>query len=87
MGREKINLFDVLDKYEYWKRKCVKSVLGVFSSGVSVCRNKGAQSDLGTPFHQGLGGTGGPSFGFVHAQYGHQMCANAEVPGTALSIT
>jgi len=58
MGREKINLFDVLDKYEYWKRKCVKSVLGVFSSGVSVCRNKGAQSDLGTPFHQGLGGTG-----------------------------
>jgi len=30
--------------------KCVKSALGEFSSGVSVCRNKGTQSDLGTPF-------------------------------------
>jgi len=36
MGRVKINLFDVLDKYEYWKGKCVKSVLGEFSSGVSM---------------------------------------------------
>jgi len=27
--------------------KCVKSVLGGFSSGVSICRNKGTQSDLG----------------------------------------
>jgi len=35
MSRVKINFFDVLDKYEYWKRKCVKSVLGEFSYGVS----------------------------------------------------
>ena len=42
MGRVKINLFDVLDKYEYWKGKFVKSVLGEFSFGVSTCRNKGA---------------------------------------------
>jgi len=30
--------------------KCVKSVLGELSSGVSVCRNKGTESDLGAPF-------------------------------------
>jgi len=53
MGRVKINFFDVLDNYEYWKGKCVKSVLGEFSSGVSICRNKGAQSDLGAPFLSG----------------------------------
>jgi len=44
--------------------KCVKSVLGEFSSGVSVCRNKSTQSDVGTPFLPGPprpGGTGGPS--------------------------
>ena len=29
-----------LDKYEYWKVKCVKSVLGEFSSGVSICHKK-----------------------------------------------
>jgi len=27
----------------------VKSVLGEFSSGVSICRNTGTQSDLGSP--------------------------------------
>jgi len=30
----------------------VKSILGVFSSGVTVCRNRGPQSDVGAPFHQ-----------------------------------
>jgi len=40
--RVKINFFDV-----YSKRKCVKSVHGEFSSGVSTCRNKGTLSDLG----------------------------------------
>jgi len=34
----------------------VKSVLGEFSSGLSICRNKGPQSDLGAPFYQGLPG-------------------------------
>ena len=43
MGRVKINFFDVLDKYEYWKGKCVKSVLSEFSFGVFICRNKGTQ--------------------------------------------
>jgi len=49
MDRVKINLFDIYDKYEYLKGKCMKSVLGEFSSGVSICRNKGTQSDLGPP--------------------------------------
>jgi len=34
-----------------------------FNSGLSICRNKGPQSDLGAPFYQGPsrpGGTGGP---------------------------
>jgi len=31
----------------------VKYVLGEFSSGVSICRNKDTQSDLGTPFSPG----------------------------------
>jgi len=53
MGRGKINLFDVLDKYECWKGKCVKSVLGEFSSGLSICCNKGPQSDMGSPFLPG----------------------------------
>jgi len=51
MGIVKINLFDVLDKYEYLKGKCVKSVLGEFGSGVSICCNKGTQSDLGSPIY------------------------------------
>jgi len=65
MGCVKIGFFDVLDKYEYWKGKCVKSVLGEFSSGVSICRNKGTHSDLGAPFLPVLpaGGYGGPSSG------------------------
>ena len=53
MGRVKINLFDVLDKYEYWKGKCVKSVLIEFSFGVSTCRNKGNKSDLEAPYLPG----------------------------------
>jgi len=36
MGRVKTNFFDVLDKYGHWKRKCGKSVLGEFSSGVCI---------------------------------------------------
>jgi len=32
------SIFDILDKYECWTWKCVKSVLGEFSSGVSICR-------------------------------------------------
>ena len=43
---------------------CVKSFLGEFSSGVSVCRNKGTESDLVAPFCPGPprpGGTGSPS--------------------------
>jgi len=35
-----MNFFDVLVKYEYGKMKCVKSVIGEFSSCVSICRNK-----------------------------------------------
>jgi len=41
--------------------KCVKSVLGEFSSGVSICRNNGTQSDFGALFLPGPplpGGTG-----------------------------
>jgi len=37
----------------------VKSVLGEFSSGVSICRNKGTQSDWGPPFCPGPPGRGG----------------------------
>ena len=39
----------------------MKLVLGDFSSGVSICRNKDTKSDLGTPFFPGSpqpGGTG-----------------------------
>jgi len=39
--------------------KCVKSVLGEFSSGVSICRNKGTQSDLGALFLPGAPPAGG----------------------------
>jgi len=39
--------------------KCVKSVLGEFSSGVPICRNKSTQSDLGAPFLLGLPPVGG----------------------------
>ena len=61
----KMNLFDISDKYEYWKGKCVKSVLDEFSSVVFICSNKGTQSDLGAPFFPAppAGGTGGPSSG------------------------
>jgi len=31
----------------------MKSVFGEFSSGVSTCRNKDHQPDLGPPFYQG----------------------------------
>jgi len=44
----------------------VKSVLGEFSSGVSICRNKETQSDLGAPFLPGAlpaGRYGAPSSG------------------------
>jgi len=34
----------------------VKSVLGELSFGVSVCRNKGTQSDLGVPPGRGVRG-------------------------------
>ena len=60
MGRVKTKFFEVLDKYEYWKGKCVKSVLGEFSSGVSICRNKGTQSDLGPLFAPPGRGVQGP---------------------------
>jgi len=59
-----MNFSDVLDKYEYWKENCVKSVLGEFSSVVSIFRNKDSQSDLGAPFLDRAprpGGTEGPS--------------------------
>ena len=36
----------------------MKSVLGEFSFGVSICRNKGTESDLGTLFCPGHPGTG-----------------------------
>jgi len=38
----------------------VKSSVGEFSSGVSICPNKGPQTVLGTHFNQGrpVGGTG-----------------------------
>jgi len=53
MCRVKINLFDVLGKYEYCKGKCVESVLAEFSFGVSTCPNKSTQSDLGAPLCPG----------------------------------
>ena len=64
MGRVKINFFDVLDKYEYWKGKVWNQFL-VSSVLVSLRRNKGTQSDLGAPFcpPPPAGGTGGPSSG------------------------
>jgi len=65
MGRVKTKFFEVLDKYEYWKGKCVKSVLGEFSSGVSIRRNKGTQSDLGPLFAPLAGGYRGLSSGSV----------------------
>jgi len=40
--------------------KCVKSVIGEFSSGVSTCHNKNTQSNLGDPFLPGLPLAGGP---------------------------
>ena len=46
MYHGKLNFFDVLGKYECWKGKCVKPVLGWFCSGVSICRNKGPQADM-----------------------------------------
>jgi len=41
--------------------ECTKSVLGEFSSSVSICPNKVPQSDLEAPYHQGptLASTGG----------------------------
>ena len=65
MGRGIINFCTVLDKYECWKGKCVKSVLGELSTGVSMCTNTGRQSDLRVPFHQvpSFGGCGGPFSG------------------------
>jgi len=60
MGRGKINFFNVSDKNECWKEKCVISVLGEFSSDVSICRNKGPQSDLGRPFARPPPGVQGP---------------------------
>ena len=62
MGRMKINLFDALDKYEYWKGKRVKSLLGEFSSGVFISRNKSTRSDSGAPFLPAppAGAYGGP---------------------------
>ena len=69
MRRVKVNFSDILDKYEYWKVKCVKSVLGEFSSGVSVCRNKRTQSDFGAPLLPGSSpsqGTGSPSSGSAY---------------------
>jgi len=49
----------------------VKSVVGEFSSGVSICRNKGHQSDFGVPFLPAppAGGTGGPSSGSAIFSY------------------
>ena len=43
----------------------MKSILGEFSSGVSICRNKGTQSDLWAPFLPGPPPAGGygPSSG------------------------
>ena len=55
--------------------KCVKSVIGEFSSGVSICRNKNTQSDLGAPFLPGAPrprGTGDPSSG--SADKGLDVC-------------
>jgi len=36
VGRRKIIFSDVLNKYECWKEKCVKSALGGFNSGMSI---------------------------------------------------
>ena len=50
-----MNFFDVLNKYKYWKENSVKSILGEFSSAVSIFRNKGTQSNLSAPFLPGRG--------------------------------
>ena len=47
----------------------MKSVLGEFSFGVSICCYKGTQSDLGAPFLSGppdAGGKGGRSSGSAY---------------------
>jgi len=49
MRRGKINFFDVLDKYKCQKGQYVKSVLGYFSSSVSIWPNKRPQSDFWGP--------------------------------------
>jgi len=69
MCRGKINFFDVSDKNECWKWKCVKIILDDFSTGVSTCRNNGVLSDLGPPFSlvpSRAGATSGPSSGSDH---------------------
>jgi len=54
MDRGKLNFFDVSCKYECWKGKRVKSVLGESSSGVSQCPNEGSQSDVRAPSYQAI---------------------------------
>jgi len=69
MCRGKINFFDVSDKNECWRGKCVKTILGEISTGESICRNSGIQSDLGPPFlptPSRPGATSGPSSGSGH---------------------
>ena len=79
MGRvNKIYFFDVLGKYEYWKEKCVKSVLGEFNSGVSICRNKGTQ--IWGPLFSRLSGRGvqygGPSSGSGYSRRSPRLWIN-----------
>jgi len=55
MGRVKMNFFDVLDKYEYWKENCVKSVL------LTLCSVTMVLSQIwGPPFCPGPPTAGGP---------------------------
>jgi len=85
MSRVKINFFDVLDEYEYWNGKCVKSVLGEFRSGVSIYRNKGTQSDLGAPFLPGVPQPGAlpsalPTLGMFGVEYAVNFLNMTEEP-------
>ena len=74
-----MNFFDVLDKYEYWKENCEKSVLGEFSSVVSIFCNKGTQSDLGAPGR----GYGGP---FLRLWVFHQVVLLLQRPSVYSGI-
>ena len=68
-----------LDKYEYWKVKCVKSVLGEFSSGVSICHKKVLSQIWGPLFARPLRGALPPAL-VVAMACNRPIWARPEVP-------